>query len=178
MKVQEFIEYMGKTVNSTMKNEHIINLAKNALEVKNYIPIKEKKDLIDNIIEKCIYFENGTFRIDSIDSYIYFTMLTIDAYTNIEIDDIEECFDTLSESGLMPIVIASLGQEYQDVQTFLNMKRNEIMENNSVEMQVAKFFESALETVGDFSEGIMEVLKNVNIDNESVINAINMFVNR
>lgn len=178
MKVQEFIEYMGKTVNSTMKNDHVINLAKKALEVKDYIPIKEKKDLIDNIIEKCIYFENGTFRIDSIDSYIYFTIFTIDAYTNIEIDDIEECFDILSESGLMPIVIAALGQEYQDVQTFLNMKCNEIMENNSVEMQVAKFLESALETVSDFSEGIMEVLKNVNIDNESVINAINMFVNR
>jgi hypothetical protein len=103
-------------------------------------------------------------------------MFTIDTYTNLEIDDIEGSFDALSESGLMSVVIASLGQEYQDVQTFLNMKRDEILENNSVEMQLGKFFEGALDKVEEFSEGIMSTIDGLNINKDSVMKIVKMFV--
>ena len=176
MRINEFIEYMGKNVNRAMKQDDIVKLVKKQLEVKNYISIKEKKNLVDRIIEKCIYFENNTFRIDAIDSYIYFTMFTIDTYTNLEIDDVEDCFDALSESGLMPAVIAALGQEYQDVQTFLNMKRGEILENKSLEMQLGKFFEGALDKVEEFSEGIMSAIDGLNINKDSVMKIAKMFV--
>ena len=176
MRTHEFIEYMGKSINGTMNEEQILTLVKKQLEVKTYIPLKEKKELIDKIIDKCIYFENNTFRIDSIDSYIYFTMFTIDAYTNLEIDNVESCFDALAESGLLPVVIMSLGQEYQDVQTFFNMKRGEILENNSLEMQLGKFFENTLDKVSDFSDTIIDSLNNLNIDKDTVIKLIKMFV--
>lgn len=176
MRTHEFIEYMGKNVNRTTTQDDILKLVRKQLEVKKYISIKEKKDLVDDIINKCIYFENNTFRIDAIDSYIYFTMLTIERYTNLEIDDVEDCFDALSESGLMPAVIGALGQEYHDVQTFLNMKRGEILENNSVEMQLGKFFESVLDKVSDFSDTVMDSLSNLNIDKESIMKVVKMFV--
>lgn len=176
MKVQEFIEYMKKNVNRTTKEEQILSLAKKQLEVKNYLPINEKKELVDRIIEKCIYFENNTFRIDAIDSYIYFTMLTINTYTNLEIDEVESCFDMLSESGLMSVIIASIGQEYNDVQTYLNMKRNEILENNSLEMQLGKFFDSALDKVSEFSDTLINSLNGLNIDKDSVMKVIKMFI--
>ena len=175
MRTTEFIEYMGKNVNRTLKETQVLSLAQKQLEVKKYIPIREKKDLVDRIIEKCIYFENNTFRIDSIDSYIYFTMFTIDAYTNLEIDDVEECFDALSESGLLPVVIAALGQEFQDVQTFLNMKRSEILENNSLEMQLGKFFEGVLDQVSDLSDIVIKTIDGLNIDKKSVMKVIQMF---
>lgn len=176
MRVQDFIEYIKKNINRTMKNEQILDLVQKQLEVKKYIPINEKKDLVDRIIEKCIYFENGTFRIDSIDSYVYFTMFTIDTYTNLEIDDVENCFDMLSESGLMSVVIAALGQEYDDVQIFLNMKRDEILENNSVEMQFGKFFEGTLEKVENFSDELIDVIKGLNIDKDSIMNVVKMLI--
>lgn len=176
MKVQEFIEYIGKSVNKTMKNEQVLALIQKQLEVKKYIPINEKKDLVDKIIEKCIYFENGTFRIDSIDSYIYFTMLTIDAYTNLEIDNVEECYDMLSESGLMSMVIAAIGQEYNDVLTFFNMKRDEILENNSLEMQLGRFFDNVLENVDDFKTIIIDEVKNLNLNKENIMETIQMFL--
>ena len=176
MRVHEFIEYMGKNVNRTMKEEQILALVNKQLEVKNYLSLNEKKKLIDRITDKCIYFENNTFRIDSIDSYVYFTMFTIDEYTNLEIDNVEDCFDALSESGLLPVVIMSLGQEYQDVQTFLQMKHGEILENNSLEMQLGKFFESVLGQVTDFSDAVIDSLKGLNIDKDNVIKLIKMFV--
>lgn len=178
MKTTDFIEYMGKNVNRNLKETQVLSLVQKQLEVKKYISIKEKKDLVDKIIEKCIYYENGTFRIDAIDSYIYFVMFTIDAYTNLEIDDVEECFDVLSESGLMPVVIAALGQEFQDVQTFLNMKRNEILENNSIEMQLGKLFESVLDKVSDFSDTLIKSLDGLNIDKNSVMKLMQMFVQK
>lgn len=176
MRTQEFIEYMGKNTNRTMKNEQILDLVQKQLEVKKYTSIKEKKDLIDKIIEKCIYFENGTFRIDTIDCYIYFTMFTIDAYTNLEIDDVEECYDVLSEAGLMPVIIAALGQEHNDVLTFLNMKRNEILENNSIEMQLGRLFDTVLDKVEDFSEGLISTIDGLNINKDSVMKIAQMFL--
>lgn len=176
MRTNEFIEYIGKSVNKTMKNEQVLALIQKQLEVKKYIPINEKKDLVDKIIEKCIYFENGTFRIDSIDSYIYFTMLTIDAYTNLEIDNVEECYDMLSESGLMSMVIAAIGQEYNDVLTFFNMKRDEILENNSLEMQLGRFFDNVLENVDDFKTIIIDEVKNLNLNKENIMETIQMFL--
>lgn len=175
MRTNDFIAYMGKNINRTMKEDQILASVKKQLEIKKYLPIQEKKDLVDRIIEKCIYFENNTFRIDAIDSYIYFTMFTIDTYTNLEIDNVEECFDALSESGLMPVVIAALGQEYQDVQTFLNMKRDEILENNSLEMQLGKFFENVLDQVSDLSDTVIKTIDGLNIDKKSVAKLIQMF---
>ena len=176
MKVQEFIEYMTTSVNRTMKDEQVLALAKKQLEVKKYLPINEKKELVDKIVAKCVYFENGTFRIDSIDLYMYFTMMTIDAYTNLEIDDVEICFDILSESGMMPVIIAAFGQEYQDVQTFLNMKRNEILENNSLEMQLGKFFYNVLDKVEDFVKDFIDTFNNLNINKDNIIEVLQMFV--
>lgn len=176
MKVNEFIEYMGNNINRTIKNEQIVALAKKQLDVKKYISIKEKKELVDKIIDKCIYYTDGTFSIDGIDCYMYFTMYTIDAYTNLEIDDVEVAFDALSESGLLPIVIGALGQEYQDVNTFLNMKRDEILENNSVEKQFGKFLDGVLYQVDKFSGNLVDVVGKFNIDKDSIMNIIKMFI--
>jgi hypothetical protein len=176
MRVRELVEYMSKNVNRTMKGEQILALAQKQLEVKKYLPINKKKELVDDIISKCIYFENNTFRIDSIDCYMYFTMLTINAYTNLEIDDVEDCFDVLSESGLMPIIIAALGQEYNDVQTFLNMKCDEILANNSLEVQLGRFFNDILDKVGNFNDTLIDSLNDLNINKDSIANLVNMFV--
>ena len=178
MRVHELVEYMSKNVNRTMKAEQILALVQKQLEVKKYIPINKKKELVDEIISKCIYFENNTFRIDSIDCYMYFTMLTIDAYTNIEIDDVENCFDILSETALISVVVEALGQEYNDVHTFLNMKCDEILGNNSLEVQIGKFLEDVLDKVENFSDTFIDSLNNLNINKDSITDLANMFLQK
>lgn len=176
MRVQEFIEYMGKNIARTMKEEQILAQVKKQLEIKDYISIKEKKELVDKIIYKSIYFEHGNYKIDQIDCYMYFTILTIDAYTNLEIDDIENCFDILSESGLISTVIGALGQEYNDVNTFLNMKCDEILQSNSIEMQAGKLFAGILEKVDDFEKALEEALSGLNLSKDSIAKIIKMIV--
>ena len=47
------------------------------LEIKNYMSIKEKKELVNDIINECIDYEDGVFKIDEIDTYICFTLKII-----------------------------------------------------------------------------------------------------
>lgn len=176
MRTQEFIEYMGKSMNGTMKSEQIVALAKKQLEVKNYIPLKEKKDLVEKIIYHSAYFEDGILKINAIDCYMYFTMFTIDAYTNLEIDSIENCFDALSESGLMSVVIAALGQEYSDINTFLNMKRDEMLADNSIENQVGKFLDKISREVDGVKGAITDAIGGLNVNKEDVIKLVKLFV--
>jgi hypothetical protein len=176
MRTHEFIEYMGKNVNRTLKEEQVLALVQKQLEVKKYIPIKEKKELVDKIIYHSAYFEDGILKINAIDCYMYFTMFTIDAYTNLEIDNVENCFDALSESGLMPAVIAALGQEYSDVNTFLNMKRDEMLADNSIENQVGKFLDKISREVDGVKGAITDAIGGLNINKEDVIKLVKLFV--
>lgn len=170
MKVREFIEYMGKNVNSTMKDKQIVGLAKKQLDIKKYLPINEKKKLVDKIIYHSAYFENGVTRISNIDCYMYFTVFTIDAYTNLEIDDVEEAYDALSASDMLSVIIGAIGSEYNEVNTFLSMKRDEILEDVSMETQIAEFINYVTEKVDAFEAVITDSVKDLDVQN-----LINMF---
>ena len=56
------------------------------------------------------------------------------------------------------------------------MKRDEILENNSVEMQFGKFFEGTLEKVENFSDELIDTIKGLNIDKDSVMNVVKMLI--
>ena len=106
MKIDELIKLMSNAKNKMLKADQVQALLKKHLEVKEYIGIKAKKDLVDDIVNECILYENGLFKFNDIDKYICFTMRVIEAYTNIELsDDLEEDYDLLCESKLLDTVI-------------------------------------------------------------------------
>lgn len=151
MKVQELVEIVSNPKNKILKADQLQQLVSKMLEVKNYLSIKQKKDLINDIVNDCILFEDGVFKFDDIDKYICFTMKTIAAYTNLELsDDIEEDYDMLSESKLLDIIISTFKKEYDDVNVLLQMKCEYILSGNNVEAQVGKFLNNLLEKVDEF----------------------------
>lgn len=160
MKINDFAEYMKKSVNRTTKDDQVLEIAKKKLEVKEYISIKEKRALIDRIINACVLYENGVYKFDSIDKYVYFTMYTIEACTNIELSsDVEDDFDNLSRASLLPIVICAIQKEYDDVNILLQMQCDALLENNSVEVSVSRVAEGVIE----FLDSIESTLKD-NVD--------------
>mgnify|MGYP003291787541 CR=1 FL=1 len=164
MKIKEFVDYMKKNTNRTMKEDQVATVIKRALEPKSYISIKDKKQLVENIVEKCIYYDNGVFKFDGIDRYVYFTMLTLEAYTNLELEeDIENDFDALSESKLLPAVICLIQQEFDDVNLFLQMHCEYILEGNSLEAQFGKFFNELLDKIDTFSDGLSKSLSKIDV---------------
>lgn len=151
MKIIEFVEYMKKSVNRSMKEDQILSMVKKKLEAKEYISIKEKKALIDNIIHSCILYDNGIYKFDGIDKYVHFTMYTIEACTNLELSaDIEEDFDTLSREKLLPIVIGAIQKEYDDINILFQMQCDSFLESNSVEA-----------SIGELANGVMDFLNRI-----------------
>lgn len=165
MTIREFVDYMKKNTNRTMKEDQVASLIKRTIEPKAYMSVKDKKELVNKIVNQTIYYDNGIFKFNSIDRYIYFTMYTIEAYTNLELSaDIEEDFDVLSESKLLPAVICLIQQEFDDVNVFLQMQCDYILSDNSIEAQLGKFLDSILEKLDGVGSVLSKYLKNINID--------------
>jgi hypothetical protein len=157
MKTAEFITYMSKNTNKTMKDEQVISVARKVTEAKSYLGIKDKKQLVDDIIKSCIIYEDGIFKIDGIEKYIQFTMKTLAAYTNLEFGaDIEEDFDALSRERLLPVLVCMIQQEYDDVNILLQTQCDFILEDNTIEAQLGRFFNAVL----DKTDSMQDVIKN------------------
>ena len=93
MKIKEFVESMK---NVKMQSEQLAEKLKKMLDVKEYIGISEKKNLIERIINDSIYYEDGIYKIDGIEKYIHTIMYTIETYTNLELsDNLETDYDML-----------------------------------------------------------------------------------
>ena len=164
MNINEFIEYMKKNTNRTMKEDQFMSVAKKALDVKKYIPIGEKKNLIDRIINQCIYYTDGVYKIDSIEKYVCFTMYIINAYTNLELsENIESDFDLLSESDLLPIVVGAIGKEYDDMNILLQLKCDDILVDNSVEAQCGKLCTYIVDSLDMLQDNIGTFADNLQI---------------
>lgn len=152
MKINAFIKNINQNKSKLLKSEQVQSFIKKELNVKEYLSIKDKKQLVNSIVNECILYEDGVFKFDEIDKYICFTMRTIAAYTNLELsDDIENDYDALCESKLLNAVIESFNGEYENIKILLQMKCDYILCGNTIEAQLGRFFDSVLEKVDDIA---------------------------
>lgn len=166
MKVQEFVEYMKNNTNKTTREDQVLSMVKKQLNIKPYLSIKTKRNLIDNIIDACMLYDNGVFSFDGISKYVYFTMYTISAYTNLELSmDVEDDFDMLSESKLLPIVMATIQSEYDDVNILFQMQCDCLLEKNSVEANVGRLCDKMIELFANVENKINTIAGDAQIGN-------------
>lgn len=178
MKVNEFVEYMKTNTNKTTREDQVLSMAKRQLDAKSYLSIKAKRDLVDEIIDACILYEDGIYKFDGIAKYVYFTMYTIAAYTNLELsDDVEADFDALSESQLLPVVLSMLQSEYDDVNILLQMQCDSVLEKNSVEAQLGKVTTNIIDFLNNSEAGLKSLLDKIPADKIN-LNKILEFVNK
>lgn len=166
MTTREIITLMGDSKNKMLKTEQLQALLKKKLEVKEYISIKAKKSLVDDIVNECILYEDGIFKFNDIDKYICFTMRTIAAYTNLELsEDLEEEYDLLCESKLLESIISTFKKEYDDVNILLQMKCDYVLNNNTLEAQVGRFFDGILEKVDVLVDALTNKVDDFDLSN-------------
>ena len=164
MKIKELVETMNNPKNKMLNADQLQSVLAKELETKKYLSIKDKKQLVEDIVNECILYDNGVFKFDDIEKYIYFTMKTIDSYTNIELsEDVEEDYDVLCESGLLDLVINTFKKEYDDVSILLQMKCEYILSCNNVESQVGKFLNNILDKIDMFSGVLSNTVENFDI---------------
>ena len=166
MTVKELIEFVAKKNNKMLKQEQLQAVLQKQLETKDYISIKEKKQLIDDIVNTCILYEDGVFKFDDIDKYICFIMKTIEAYTNLELsDDIEEDYNMLCNAKILELIINTFKKEYDDVNILLQMKCDYILSGNNIEAQFGKFLNGLLGKIDDIVDILSNKVENFDINN-------------
>lgn len=168
MKIEKFVEIMetnkGKIYSKTNANA-MSDFIKKTLEVKDYLPLQEKKDLISKIIDSSIIYENSMYKFDEIDKYVHLVMLSIAAYTSIELsDDIENDYDVLCRSGLLTMIVDSFKDEYKSVMMLLDMQCNYILADNALGAKIGAFVESLGKNLDSLATVLKTKVEKMNLD--------------
>lgn len=182
MKIFELVEFVNNSKNKMLKGEQLQQVVAKTIEVKKYLSIKDKRALVNDIINDCILYENGVYKFDEIDKYVIFTMKTIAAYTNLELSiDIEEDYDALCEAGLLNMIIDTFGGEYENVNLLLQMKTEYILSNNTMEAQLGKFLSDVTDRLGAFADALSSKINDFDLSNLPInmedVNKLMEFVN-
>lgn len=166
MKINELVEFVSNSKNKLLKQAQLEEVIAKHIETKKYLPIKQKKELVESIVNECILYEDGVYKFDDIDKYICFTMRVIAAYTNLELsDDIEDDYDVLCEAGVLDMVINTFKKEYDEVNILLQMKCDYVLSSNSLEAQVGKLFDGVLEKLDIITQALANKVEGFDINN-------------
>lgn len=164
MKINELVEFVRTNKNKMFKAEQLQEMLQKKLEVKKYIGIKDKKQLVEDIVDACIIYEDGVYKFDDTDKYICFIMKTIEAYTNIELsDDPESDYDVLCSTEVLELVVNTFKKEYDDVNVLLQMKCDYILSGNTIEAQIGKFLSGLSDKIDVIADAISNKIDNFDL---------------
>lgn len=152
MKVNEFIEKYEKN--------NRIDIAKE-LDVQSYIGIAQKAQLAESVIENCISVVDGKVCIDSVKRYMLFTIIVIDAHTNLEFDyedgNIINEYDQLCSAKLLTKIIDTFSDDYAACQEVLKMITvDKTQESMTLEQIVYSFLDSTKSLLKNALNGLVD----------------------
>jgi hypothetical protein len=132
---------------------------RNQLEIKTYIPFREKRKIAEMIVEQNIKEEDGIKKYDSISAYIGLIVSSIAAHTTLEFsqDPIAD-YDLLAESGLLPQIISEFQESYNEIDIVLKMALAMELEDNNTNVLVGRFLDGVLKKLDVFADGVKEAM--------------------
>lgn len=141
MKIAEFIEsFKSKNImNTKLVPDAVQQYIKQELEIKDYVPFAEKRELCAKVLNACnTKTSSGLVKVDSVSRYIIFTISIISKYSNLEfssgkdseLDSLDE-YDMLCQTDLLNPILDVVGDEYATCNNILNMMMEDIVANNN-----------------------------------------------
>ena len=172
MVIADFIkEFKDKKIMNNKLNEHAVSdYLKEKLEIKTYIPFREKRQVVETVVAQNIEEVDGIKKSDAINQYVSFVVAMLSLHTNLTFgDDPVEDYDALAESGLLPQIIAEFESSYSECDIILKMAIASELEDNNINALVGKFLNGLLEKF----DGIIDVAKSAmdGIDFKELIGA-------
>ena len=168
MKIIEFVkDFQDKKIQNTKLNENAVSdYLKKELEIKTYLPFREKRILAETVVSQNIEWVDGVKKIDSINEYVSFIVAVLSAHTNLSFsDDPVADYDLLAESGLLPQIIAELQESYSECDILLKLARNSELEDNNINAIVARFTDGILQKLDSVGEVLKDQFGNIDIQN-------------
>ncbi len=172
--VKQFVEdFKAKKIMNSKVNEHAVaDYLKEILDVKEYLPFVEKRELCAKVLNACNTIDsNGLVKVDSVSRYIIFTVYILSAYTNLEfssgedgIDSIDE-YDMLCQNGLLDQILGVIGGEYTVCNNILNMMMDDIIaNNNTIENVVGHTLNKLSKSIDGFIDTLSDKVDELNLD--------------
>lgn len=166
MKVTEFVEkFKTARVQNTKINPNAIGeWIKDEIEIRTYIPFRQKRTIAEMIVTQNIKVVQGIKEYDSINAYMSLIVASISAHTNLEwSEDPVADYDLLAESGLLPQIIAEFQGSYDEIDMILKAALSMELEDNNVSVLVGHFLDSILKKLDGVGEVFKGALGNFNI---------------
>ena len=173
--VQNFINefHNKKIMNTQMAPNAIYDYIKKELEVKDYVPFVEKRELCERVLNACnTKSDSGIVKVDSVSRYIVFTISIISKYTNLEFssgkdtefDSLDE-YDMLCQANLLNPILDVIGSEYTTCNNILNMMMADIeANNNTVEAVLGHALGKAANSIDSFIGVLATKVDGMNLD--------------
>jgi hypothetical protein len=163
MNIKEFVEnYKAKKFVITRNgvNEKSEWLRKE-LEIKSYIPFKEKRQIAEMIVEQNVEVIDGIKKYDSIDGYIGLIVASIAAHTSLKFsNDPVADYDLLAESGLLPQIIMEFQSSHDEIGVLLKMSIESELEDNNPGALIGRFLDSVLKKLDGAAGALNGILGN------------------
>lgn len=167
MKVQEFVEKFkkNKIANTKTDNTVVSNFIKKELEVREYVPFKEKRAIVELLVLKNIEIVDGVKKHDAISGYISFVTAMLAAHTSIDLGEnpITD-YDILSENKLLSPIIETFKESYNECDVLLKMALASELEDNNVNMLFGRFLNGILERLDSVGEVIKSTVGEIDIN--------------
>lgn len=158
MTIQNFIDvYKNKKfMNIKTAADERSEWLRSELEIKTYIPFREKRKIAETIVLQNIKEVDGIKKYDSIDGYVSFIIASIVAHTNLQFrEDPVADYDLLVESGLLGEIIAEFQASHEEIDLLLHMTLDMELEDNEINAVVGRF----LSKVSGALDGVVEAVK-------------------
>ena len=173
MKISEFItDYKTKKVTNTqIKPNAVSEYLKKTLEIREYIPFKKKREIVEMVVTQNTRFIDGVKRNDAIGQYVSFVVAMLISHSNLEFEaDPVTDYDLLVESGLLPLILNEFKADYSECDILLKMALASELEDNNIEVLVGRFLDKILKKIDDFGDAFKDKLGDFNLQNVLGVN--------
>ena len=168
MKVNEFIvDYKTKKVmNTQMKPNAVSEYLRETLSVKEYIPFKTKRQIVEMVVAQNTRAIDGVKKNDAIGQYVSFVIAMLAAHTNLEfsINPMED-YDLLAESGLLSLIIDEFKADYSECDILLKMALASELEDNNINVLIGHFLDKILQKIDEFGDALKGKFEDFNLQN-------------
>ena len=161
--IKEFVEnYKAKKFMNTRQGvDEKAEWLRKELEIKTYIPFREKRQIAEMIVEQYTDEVDGIKKHDSISAYVGLISAAIAAHTSLSFsEDPISDYDLLAESGLLPKIIAEFQESYNEIEVLLKMALAMELEDNNTNVLIGRFLDGVLKKL----DGLSGMLGRINLN--------------
>ena len=144
MKMKQFIEKIKNTSN-----------LKEILEVRTYIPIAEKKAILETVLNECFDIEDGVPTCDYVFKKIAFELAMVKYHTDLDVDiTSEDDYDAIQD--ILGFIHGVYLEDYQECHSLFEGMEREFREQYSIESSIARLSNKISNSIGSLASSLTD----------------------